>query len=231
MKTLLLAISITLLLTSQDGMAKFAPDTTGPSFALRANDGNRAGPIAWDSDSVPAALGCDGSYGEYGWDPGWDETYTQTDFYDPVTQALSYFFTRDHGEINGLLFEEPVTFTLRASDMSGISSMEIRIDERNATWYGDATDGPTTFSNYPQNATAFLHAVYVHHISWGWIFHHWEKRLRLDLSNTSPTQFSSMLRFSVNTFGNDGMITVRVEDKAGNVSWDSVYLADDRLCH
>ena len=231
MKTLLLAISITLLLTSQDGIAKFAPDTTGPSFALRANDGNRAGPIAWDSNSIPAALGCDGSYGEYGWNPGWDDTYTQTDFYDPVTQSLSYFFTRDHGEINGVPFEEPVTFTLRASDMSGIKRMEIQIDERNAIWYGDATDGPTTFSNYPQNAIAFLEAVYVVLNGYGVTFNHWQKVLRLDLPNNSPTQFSSMLRFSVNTFGNDGMITVEVEDKAGNVSTDTVYLADDRLCH
>ena len=70
-------------------------DRYKPTVTLEMNDTKNLGPIIWYENGVapppdmpggytyvgPAVLGCDGTYSESGWDPGWSERFPGTSFF------------------------------------------------------------------------------------------------------------------------------------------------------
>ncbi len=243
----ILALTTVLQLEAANAQIRVWNDTTEPTFTLTMNDGKNAGPIIWHEPGVfppaldlpngaavrPNALGCNGSYYEGDWDPGWSEIYSETDFFNPWIQTQTYFF-RELRE--GPLFSDfvPYSFSVRASDTSGIKKILVSVHERDVvlSWSNPsivADDGPTEFVNVsPSRAVPRLLPIYSHG---GRIFSHFEKQLLLEPRVTRLVSTDSVLHFDLTDFGDDAQIRVAVEDHAGNVSSGEVYVADDRLCH
>jgi|GEM_PF-4718449 len=230
MRKVPLALFATLLASPQINEARNGGlDLSAPSFTLKLNDGTRSGPIAWDDDSVPPALGCDGTYDEDAVQPSWEDRYPDSWFHDPVIQGLSYFYEPNYITQGGLLLEEPKNFTLRASDPSGLKRIEVIITERNVVTTPNGVvhdDGPTEFTDISDpHAYPYLIPVYVS----GGIFSHWEKRLEWNRpANTQP--ILKTIKFSLGTFGKYARMRIIVEDLNGIVSEDGVYLIDGTHC-
>lgn len=229
-----------------DAQIRVWNDTTKPTLSLTMNDGKNAGPIilrepgVWPRTDLPrgvsarlGALGCNGSYYEGNWDPGWSEIYAETDFFNPWIQDQTYFFRelREGSQPSDFV---PYSFTLRASDTSGIKKILVRIRERDVVPnYTNpllvADDGPTEFINVsPSRAVPQFLPIYYRGEPF---FRHYEKQLLLEPRATRLGSIDSVLHFDLTDFGIDAKIRIDVEDNGGNVSSGSVYLADDRLCH
>lgn len=218
MRNLTLALSLTLF-TATPALAdknNSLKDVVPPTFELHMVDGANAGPIAWHLPSLPPSLGCAGSYGDGGWDAGWNDRFPNTNFRDPAVQRQAYFFEQD-GPF------DPHSFYVTAHDNRAVKQIRIIIEERDVFWDprlpapDPQFDGPSDFSRFfPTSAYQTLSPVYD-----GNFFSHWEKRLTVN---------SSWLVFDVADFGATGRIDVVVEDYAGNISVGSVYLVFGEVC-
>ncbi len=211
-------------------------DSTVPIATLVMHDGRNAGPILHTDMSVFAApplppgatlalpsVGCDGTILDNRMED-WDAWYTETDFFDPVVQTYTYLFN-----------EAPSTrsFTLNASDASGIKRVEVRIMERDVrTYWGTMIvydDGPTEFFNVsPSRAVSYLQPVWISSTV-GPIFTHYEKRLELEPRQTRINT-DVVLNFDMTAFGATARLRVIVEDNAGNISTSGVWLAPASIC-
>ena len=211
-------------------------DTTVPIATLVMHDGRNAGPILHTDMSVFAvpplppgatialsSLGCDGNINDNRMQ-AWDDLYTATDFFDPAVQRHTYFFN-----------EAPSvrSFTLDASDASGIKRVEVRIMERDVqTYWGTMIvydDGPTEFFNIsPSRAVAYFQPVWISSAQ-GQFFSHYEKRLELEPRQTRLNR-DVVLNFDMSDFGATARLLVIVEDNAGNVSSSGVWLAPEWIC-
>ncbi len=211
-------------------------DNTVPIATLEMNDGLNAGPIVHTDMSVfsppplpPGAtislpsVGCDGNI-HLGRMNNWDNRFTETDFFDPVVQDYTYFFN-----------EAPSvrSFTLTASDTSGIKRVEVRIMERDVqTFWGSMSvydDGPTEFFNVsPSRAVRYFQPVWISSAQ-GQFFSHYEKRLKLEPRQTRLNP-DIVLNFALSDFGATARLLVVVEDNAGNVSTGGVWLAPGSIC-
>ena len=238
------ALTTVLQSGAADAQIRVWNDTTEPTFSLTMNDGKNAGPIIWHEPGVfpptgvskgaarPNALGCNGSYYEGDWDPGWSEIYS-TDFFNPWIQTQTYFY-RELREGNMPSDFVPYSFTLRASDTGGIKKILVSVHERDVVrnWSNPllvVDDGPTEFINVsPSRAVPRFLPIYY---NGGRSFSHYEKQLLLEPRVTRLVSSDSVLHFDLTDFGVDARIRVEVEDHAGNLSSGGVYVADDRLCH
>lgn len=240
------ALTTVLLSGAADAQNRGSNDTTEPTFTLTMNDGKNAGPIIWHEPGVfpppldlpkgavarPSALGCNGSYHENGWDPGWSEIY-DTDFFSPWVQGQTYFFRelRDGPLLSDFV---PYSFTLRASDTSGIKKILVKVRERDVvhSWSNPSIvvdDGPSDFINVsPSRAVPRLLPIYYNTSSP--FFQHYEKQLLFEPRFIRVGSSDYVLHFDLTDFGVDARISVDVEDNAGNVSSGGVFVADDRLC-
>ena len=165
-------------------------DFEKPTLIMEMNDGLGAGPIIWVEEGVmpqpglPAdtiadldSLGCNGTYVESGWNPGWNDIYPGTYFFDTLIQDQTYFF-REPGL--GTSNPGPYSFSVRAQDEYGIAKIKVSLVERdvrsNRLFYV-LDDGPTEFVNVVQSAAvATLNPIYRDRGK----FSHWEKQLSFE---------------------------------------------------
>ncbi len=219
--------------------------TTPPTLTLEMLDGKNAGPILWQEPGVvpptdlpdnavyigPSSWGCDGNYSESGWEPGWSEMFTP-DFTSDYIQRRTYFFNEfGYNTLSG--GSTPYYFSLNAYDFNGIRKVTVRIAERDVVSNrgGVIDDGPTEFVEVSENAAvASLHPIFNYPKKY---LAYWEKRLTFDVppGGRFQTDRNVDLQFGITHFGAAAQIFVDVEDRFGNVTTDSVYLADDRLCN
>ena len=254
MKSLLIASLLTIVTTAQAQMDadRTRPggsinDRYKPTVTLEMNDTKNLGPIIWYENGVapppdlpegytyvgPDTLGCDGTYSEAGWDPGWSARFPGTNFFSRYVQDRTYFF-RNLRTDNSYEGFRPFRFTLRAHDFGGIKRIRVRVVERDVqvSWWNPyyvIDPGPTEFVDVSSfSAVAMLTPLYQP----GGDFSHWEEQLTYEptLSGSFPHMDDVVLRFSLTDFGYFGKVDVEVEDLAGNMRTGSVYLADDRLC-
>ncbi|MEM6819116.1 MAG: hypothetical protein AAF578_09995 [Pseudomonadota bacterium] len=228
----------------EPGLGPLVLDNTDPTVKLEMNDRKGAGPIIWveegvmpepglPADTIPSlsSLGCDGTINNSAIS-SWSGLFN-TNFSDPQIQNQTYFF-RELGAGIGYYYSDagPYSFSLRAQDKNGISRIKVSLIERGVVtdrWNYVTNDGPTEFYDVSQQAAvASLHPIYLS----GGKFSHWEKQLNWE-PNVPVRWLQSAevhLDFSLTHFGLYGRIDVEVEDRAGNVTTSSVYLADDKAC-
>ncbi len=194
-------------------------DSKKPVATLVMNDGQQAGAILDTSGSV-STLGCAGII-HFNEMAAWDTVHSDTDFWDPAIQDDTYFYD---------YLPSTQSFTLTATDSSGIKRVEVAVVERSVHEFPGSMavydDGPSEFFNVvPASAVPYLQPVWKS----GYSFSHYEKRLELELRQTRLPQ-NAVLHFDITHFGKTGRLDITAEDNAGNIATGSVYVAPDSTC-
>ena len=236
LKTLVIAAGLMLSVGADAQVSRL--DTTPPLARMVMNDGLNAGDIILTDMSILgipnpprhptdppytvrlSALGCDQI--DYYLMENWNSTYPDTNFYDEKVHDQTYFYSNT---------VSTRSFTVTASDASGIRRVVVFLKERNVITHPSnplivLDDGPTEFFNVsPSRAVASFGPA----VTGGGNFPHYEKRLVLEPRRTRLPQ-DAVLHFDLTTFGAAGEINILVEDNAGNTATGSVYLANGSLC-
>ncbi len=150
----------------------------------------------------------------------WSLTHTEYAWFDPAVIDNTYFFSD--------VFPD-YTFTLRASDASGIRKITVRIRERDVVRnaYGIVVDdGPTEFTElWPSRVVSSFGMDQTTGSNFRDV-----KRLEYEPRQTRLTRTDEVMHFDMETFGSTARLEIEIEDNAGNVSHGAVYLAPKIGC-